>query len=325
MKIISTNIILALFLFGCGSGDNNKNANNNLNLTDEVVSEAPVSKDIIETAKAAGNFTTLLTAINEAGLSDTLKSEGPFTVFAPTDDAFAKIPSDVLTGLLADKAALTNVLTYHVTSGAKKASEVVALSSVDMLNGDQAIISLQGADAFISNAKIIVTDIVTSNGVIHVIDSVILPPQAESQDESTQEEAPQEQAKNIVETAKQAGAFNTLLAALEAADLTSALEGEGPFTVFAPTDAAFAKIPEATLQSLLQDKEALANILTYHVVAEQLDASAVVASSELHMLNGSSAKISLENGPMIENANIIQTDIQTTNGIIHVIDTVILP
>ncbi len=109
------------------------------------------------------------------------------------------------------------------------------------------------------------------------------------------------------------------------AGLTETLKSDGPFTVFAPTDEAFAKIPEATLQALLQDKEALANILTYHVVAEQLDATAVLSKSELHMLNGSSAKISLENGPMIENAQIIQTDIQTTNGIIHVIDTVILP
>lgn len=132
-------------------------------------------KDIVDTAVAAGNFTTLVTAVQAAGLVDTLKGEGPFTVFAPTDEAFAAIPAADLEALLADKAALTRVLTYHVVPGKVLAADVVGLDAAATVEGSSVTIAVTDAGVTIDGANVIATDIMTSNGVIHVIDAVILP------------------------------------------------------------------------------------------------------------------------------------------------------
>ncbi len=132
-------------------------------------------KNIVETAVAAGQFDTLVTAVQEAGLVETLSGEGPFTVFAPTDEAFAKIPEADLNALLADKEALTNVLTYHVVAGKVMAADVVNLSEAETVQGSTVEIKVDGDTVMIDNARVIQTDIETSNGVIHVIDSVIMP------------------------------------------------------------------------------------------------------------------------------------------------------
>jgi uncharacterized surface protein with fasciclin (FAS1) repeats len=130
-------------------------------------------KDIVDTAVAAGSFKTLATALQVAGLVDTLKGKGPFTVFAPTDEAFAKIPKADLDALLADKAKLTAVLTYHVVSGAVMAKDVKA-GMVKTVQGSDIMIATKGG-VMVNNAKVIKTDIVASNGVIHVIDTVLMP------------------------------------------------------------------------------------------------------------------------------------------------------
>lgn len=132
-------------------------------------------KNIVETAVEAGQFTTLVTAVQEAGLVETLSGEGPFTVFAPNDAAFAKIPSADLDALLADKEALTNVLTYHVVAGKVMAEDVVNLSQAETVQGSTVDISVENGEVMIDGARVIATDIKTSNGVIHVIDSVIMP------------------------------------------------------------------------------------------------------------------------------------------------------
>ena len=133
------------------------------------------TKDIVDTAVAAGNFTTLAKALQTAGLVETLKGAGPFTVFAPTDDAFAKLPAGALDALLKDKAKLTAVLTYHVVPGKVMAADVVKLDSATTVNGKSVKIQAAGGTVMIDGAKVIKTDIKCSNGVIHVIDSVILP------------------------------------------------------------------------------------------------------------------------------------------------------
>jgi uncharacterized surface protein with fasciclin (FAS1) repeats len=132
---------------------------------------------------------------------------------------------------------------------------------------------------------------------------------------------------NIVQVAKGAGSFTTLLKAVEAADLTGALsgQGKGPLTVFAPTDEAFAKIPAADLQALLQNKQALRNVLLYHVAEGNLGASQVVSRSSLTMLNGQSVTINTSSGVKVNNATVVATDVAARNGVIHVIDTVLLP
>jgi uncharacterized surface protein with fasciclin (FAS1) repeats len=134
-----------------------------------------MKKDIVDTAVAAGDFNTLVTAVKAAGLVETLKGEGPFTVFAPTDAAFAKVPRDTLNALLADKAALANVLTYHVVAGKVTAADVVKLTSARTVQGQAVSIEVKDGKVYVDGTQVVATDIKASNGVIHVIDAVILP------------------------------------------------------------------------------------------------------------------------------------------------------
>ena len=134
-----------------------------------------MKKDIVDTAVAAGDFSTLVTAVKAAGLVETLKGEGPFTVFAPTDAAFAKVPTDTLNALLADKAALANVLTYHVVAGKVMAADVVKLTSAVTVQGQAVSIEVKDGKVYVNGAQVVTTDIKASNGVVHVIDAVILP------------------------------------------------------------------------------------------------------------------------------------------------------
>ncbi|MGD2046009.1 MAG: fasciclin domain-containing protein [Gemmatimonadota bacterium] len=133
--------------------------------------------DIVTTAVEAGSFTTLAAALEAAGLVGVLQGDGPFTVFAPTDDAFAKLPDGTLDALLADKAALTRVLTYHVVAGRVSSAQVVGLTQAETVAGVMAPIETRNGDVYVAGAKVVATDVQASNGVIHVIDSVMLPPE----------------------------------------------------------------------------------------------------------------------------------------------------
>jgi uncharacterized surface protein with fasciclin (FAS1) repeats len=136
-----------------------------------------MTKDIVETATEAGSFKTLLTAVTAAGLVETLQGSGPFTVFAPTDEAFAALPAGTLDSLLADPEALKKILLYHVVAGEVTADQVVGLTSADSVEGAPIAISVKGGSVFLNDsAKVVTTDVMASNGVIHVIDAVILPP-----------------------------------------------------------------------------------------------------------------------------------------------------
>jgi len=266
---------------------------------------------IVDVAADAGSFSTLLTALDVAGLTTALQAEGPFTVFAPTDEAFAAIAPETLTGLLADPELLTAVLTYHVVPGLFTSGDVVNLTSATTLNGKALSISVDGGTVRVDNAIVTATDIRADNGIIHVVDQVMLP----------------EAIEDIIQVARGAGIFNTLLTAVEAAGLTDVLKGDGPFTVFAPTDEAFADVPMDALTALLADPQALAAVLTYHVVPGELRAAEVLATSSLTTVNGAEASISTdgEGNPRIQDAIITATDIPARNGIIHVIDRVIFP
>jgi len=145
-----------------------------LSFTEVALQAAEPTKDIVDTAVAAGNFTTLAAALQAAGLVETLKGPGPFTVFAPTDQAFAKLPAGTVEALLKDKAKLTAILTYHVVPGRVMAAEVVTLTQAKTVEGQSLKISTKGG-VKVDAANVIATDIVASNGVIHVIDTVIQP------------------------------------------------------------------------------------------------------------------------------------------------------
>lgn len=271
--------------------------------------EEPMADTIVDVASQDGRFTTLVAALQSADLADTLKGEGPFTVFAPTDDAFAKLPAGTVDALLADKPSLTNILLYHVVAGQFMASDVVGLNSATTLQGEDVSITVDGDIVTINDAQVIITDIQASNGVIHVIDTVLLPPQ-----------------ETIVDIAVADGRFTTLVAALDAAGLVETLQGEGPFTVFAPTDDAFAKLPAGTVDALLADIPTLTNILLYHVVPGRVMAADVVGLTKAETVEGQDVMITVDGDKvMVDGAQIILTDIEGSNGVIHVIDSVLLP
>lgn len=268
--------------------------------------------DIVDTAVAAGSFKTLAAALGAADLVDALKGDGPFTVFAPTDEAFAALPDGTVETLLKpeNKALLQAILTYHVVPGNLDAEKVVGGAALITLNGQK--ISLDTSDGVkVDNAYVVKTDIATTNGTIHVIDAVIMP--------ST---------KDIIDTAIEAGSFKTLAAALGAAELIETLQGDGPFTVFAPTDEAFAALPAGTVESLLkpENKAKLQAVLTYHVVPGRIYAADAIKAGQAATVQGSKVTIKAEDGKVtVDGANVIAADIDTTNGVIHVIDAVILP
>jgi len=279
-----------------------------------------VTKTIVDIAVEDGRFETLVAALQAAELVSTLSGEGPFTVFAPTDDAFAALPDGVVAGLLEDIPSLTEVLTYHVVSGTVLAETVVGLTSAATLQGEEVTIEVIDGTVKIDGATVLITDIIGSNGVIHVIDSVILPTEIAASLSSP------EVTKTIVDIAVEDGRFETLVAALQAADLVSTLSGEGPFTVFAPTDDAFAALPEGTVENLLADIPSLTNVLTYHVVAGSVLAEQVAGLSSAKTLQGSDVGVSVMGGNVIiDNAMVVIADIIGSNGVIHVIDKVLLP
>ena len=270
-------------------------------------------KDIVDTAVAAGQFKTLATALTKADLVEALKGDGPLTVFAPTDEAFSKLPKGTVESLLKpeNKSKLVAILTYHVVPGKVLAKDVVKLTAAKTLNGQRVDIKASDKGVKIDNANVTTTDIVCSNGVIHVIDSVILP-----------------SGDDIVDTAVEAGGFRTLATALKAAGLVEALKSDGPFTVFAPTDAAFAKLPAGTVESLLkpENRERLTAILKYHVASGRVFSSDLPTVGGIETLQGSGLKPLIKGGvAMINDAKIATADIDASNGVIHVIDSVLLP
>lgn len=287
-------------------------------------------KDIIDTALASGDFDTLLSALNAAELTDTLKGEGPFTVFAPTDKAFNKLPSGTVEELLKpeNKDMLVNILKYHVVDKKLMAKDIVSMTSITMLNGESAVIDAKANKVSIDGADIVITDIETSNGVIHVIDSIMVPgvdirPPA-IMDKTEIEVA----TKDIMDTAMADGNFKTFVSAVEAAGLTATLKADGPYTVFIPSDKAFNKLSKGTLEDLLkpENKDKLVDILKYHVVDKKLMESDISTMTTVQMLDGKDATIEMKNKKIsIDGANISDTDIMASNGVIHVIDDLMMP
>ncbi len=275
-----------------------------------VLAEEP-EKDIVDTAIDAGDFDTLVTALTAAELVEALRGDGPFTVFAPTDDAFAALPDGVLETLLDNPDILTKVLLYHVVEGAVMAADAIALDGESVATLEGQMIDITADDGvFINDAEVVAADIECTNGVIHAIDSVLLPEW------------------DIVETAILNEDFDTLTTALGVAGLVDALKGDGPFTVFAPTDDAFAALPDGVLADLLADPDALGNILLYHVVPGSVSAADVIGldGQSVATLSGAEVLVSIEDGAVfVDGAQVIVTDIECTNGMIHVIDAVMVP
>ena len=279
-----------------------------VHVIDEVIVPRTTVSDIIV---ASPDHTTLETAVVTAGLQGTLSGPGPFTVFAPTDDAFAALPDGVLAGLLDDPAgALTNVLLYHVLGDSVASGALTSGQFAITINGDSVVVTIDGDNVYINNAMVTTADIRTDNGIVHVIDAVLVP------------------GSTVYEVVAGSEDHTTLEIAVKAAGLQGALSDPfGTYTVFAPTDDALEELPPGTLDALLADpKGTLTDILLYHVLgtkvlstdlSDGMTATTLEASDITVMISGDTV--------MINNARVITPDIETDNGVVHVINAVITP
>ena len=326
--------------------------------TTTTTTEPAADTSVLDLAVEAGQFSTLIAAIDAAGLAETLEGEGPFTVLAPTDAAFeAAFEALGITPeeLLADTETLTAILLYHVL-GQEADSQLVATldgSSVDTLNPQPVAINVVDGQIMINEATVVSADLAADNGIVHVIDAVLLPPDiAEALGVAMAEEDMEEETTTTTEAttttteamdptiaeivaelaAGDPAEFTVLLAALETAELVDALNGDGPFTVFAPTDEAFGALLEELgimAEDLLADPN-LANILLYHVVSGAFMAADVIdiAPADVPTLyDENTVAIAVVDGNVVINdvATVTTPDVVASNGVIHVIDTVVLP
>ena len=298
------------FLAACGGSDDDHPA-------------PATTANIVEVAQGNAELSVLVEAVVAADLATTLSGPGPFTVFAPTNAAFAALLAELgitKAELLADRALLTQVLTYHVLPARVPAASVPAGEAITTVEGSIFKIDAAAGGALAITdgrnrvANITQTDVAASNGVIHVIDRVLLPAN-----------------RNIVQTAQASADFSVLVEAAVAANLVPTLQGAGPFTVFAPTDAAFASLLAelgVTKAALLADTALLTEVLTYHVVSGRVLAADVPIGAPITTVQGDTFTV---NGSLVitdqrmRTANIVATDVLASNGVIHVVDRVILP
>ena len=307
-------------------------------------------------ATAASNnpeLSTLVAAVTEAGLVDTLNGPGPFTIFAPVNSAFEKIPAADLDAVLADTELLTSILTYHVVPEQLSSTELAEAGTVPTVNGGELEIAVDGETVTINGdaATVVCADVPTANATVHLIDTVLMPPADGAMTGTT---APAEGA-GMMEPSGPACAslpadgegslagmaddpaataasnnpeLSTLVQAVTAAGLVDTLNSEGPFTIFAPVNSAFEKIPAADLDAVLADTDLLTSILTYHVVPEQLSSTDLAEAGTVATVNGGELEIAADGGTVTINgdeATVVCADIPTANATVHLIDTVLMP
>ena len=276
---------------------------------------ADENDDIPTNAASTGVHDSLVAALAHADLVTTLQGDGPFTVFAPTDDAFAAAGIDLTTfDTDEENATLSDILLYHVYSGAVNAADVTDGLTVTMVNGDEASFTVTNGTVMIGDATVTTADVTSSNGIIHVIDTVLMPPA----DPVT---------PDIPTVASSTGVHTSLVAAVVQAGLLETLQGDGPFTVFAPTDQAFVDAG-VDLADFDGDEgvAALANILAYHVTMGAVTSDALTDGMSITMLNQDETTVNIDSdGVMINDANVTAADVLASNGVIHVIDKVLMP
>lgn len=294
----------------------------------DVADSGDFVPNIMDIAAADDRFDTLEAAVKAANLADALAAPGNLTVFAPTDDAFAALPAELIDALLADPSgALTQILLYHVVPGSFGSSDVLASSSLDTLQGSELAVSLRDGKPYVNDSQIIITDIHAKNGIIHVIDAVMVP-SVSLPDTAKEEMVDKSSLPTIAEIAIADGRFDTLVAALSAAGLAETFLQPGDYTVFAPTDDAFAALPAGTVEALLADPTGdLTTILLYHVVGDSLSRDQIANDEYITTLEGRPLTVNTDGSNIVDinGAKLLITDIQASNGTIQVIDTVLIP
>ncbi|MDP6199768.1 MAG: fasciclin domain-containing protein, partial [Candidatus Poseidonia sp.] len=286
-------------------------SNGIIHVIDKVLTPTDTPNDIPRTAQCTGVHDSLVAAVIQAELLETLQGEGPFTVFAPTDQAFADAGIDLTTLDNPEGAlALSEILLSHVVAGSVLAEDVVDCMTAETVSGHTLAFSV-GDAVMVNGATVSTVDVMTSNGVIHVIDTVL---------------SPLANPNDIPRTAQCTGAHDSLVAAIIQAELLETLQGEGPFTVFAPTDQAFADagIDLAALNTV-EGKETLTEILLSHVVAGTVLATNVSDCMTAETLSGHSLSFTVDDSVKVNGATVTTSDVLASNGVIHVIDTVLTP
>jgi uncharacterized surface protein with fasciclin (FAS1) repeats len=305
------------------------------------------TENILEVAGARADLSTLVAAVESGGLAPTLSGGGPYTVFAPDNAAFDNLPDGVKEALLdpVNKVTLSSLLTYHLVEGKWSAADLEkaieageGTHSLTTVNGDVLKLTKLGdylvlSDALGKRVTITATDLSASNGMLHVVNTVLNP-------NNVNLEGLVESGGNIMQFFNQNQDFSTMATAVRAAELAPTLIGPGPFTVFAPDNDAFSKLPEGTLDDLLktENKETLAGVLNYHIIKGALSSNSLKAAAKgsngpvvLTMLNGEKVEVSLNGETIIftdangNSASVKAADLSVYNGVVHILDGVMMP
>jgi transforming growth factor-beta-induced protein len=287
----------AVTLVACGDDD------------DDPVGPTAPTQDIVALAASNGSLSTLVTAVQAAGLTGTLSGTGPFTVFAPTNTAFEALPAGTVPALLesGNSDVLTALLTYHVVPGTFTAAQLQDGQQLTTVAGRTLTVTRNGNTVLIDGVAVATADVPATNGVVHVIGGVLT------------------EGLTAAERARVTPDLSTLVSALGAAELVDAVDGAGPITVFAPVNSAFAALPAEQIARLLEpaNRDLLTKVLTYHVVAGEVRAADLTEGGTLTTLQGGTLDVSLQGGASINGRAVVAADIVTANGVVHLIDGVL--
>jgi len=308
LPLVVTLVSSSIFLQGCGGGGGDSTTTTTTLIGPNTIPGI---------AEKTADLSTLVTALQTAGLVDILAGSGPFTVFAPNNEAFAAVPPAELKYLLNNKTALTAVLEYHVASGKVLSTDLSNGEEIPTLQGENVTVTITNTtnetSVKIDNATVTTANVEASNGVVHIIDQVMIPPGFT--------------APTIPELAAAAN-LTTLVAAVTAAKLGATLSGAGPFTVFAPTNEAFAALPDGVLTALLKPANIadLVKVLEYHVVSGEVLRIDLKNGQEVKTLEGQDVNITIAGSNVSVNAaKVIEANVFAVNGVVHVINSVLLP
>ncbi|MBC8397455.1 MAG: fasciclin domain-containing protein [Flavobacteriales bacterium] len=269
------------------------------------------SNSIYDIVSNSSDHTTLKVAIDACALDGVLSDPGSLTLFAPTDAAFNLLPAGTVTALLADLPTLTDILKHHVVGASVMSTMLSNNQVVTTLLGTDVTVTINSMGVFIDNAQVIVADLVADNGVVHVIDAVLLPPTTSN---------------SIYDIVSNSADHATLKVAIDACALDGVLSDPGSLTLFAPTDAAFNLLPAGTVTALLNDIPQLTDILKHHVVGASVMSTMLSNNQVVTTLLGTDVTVTINSmGVFIDNAMVTVADIVADNGVVHVIDAVLLP
>ena len=317
------------YIYDCSVGSHAING-----MVGTITVNGPPANTVYDIVSNSPDHTSLKTAIDACSLATTLSGSGPFTLFAPTDAAFNALPSGTLAALLNDLPLLTNILLHHVVGDSVTSGMLTNGQIVTTLLGTDVTVTINSSGVFIDNAQVTVADITADNGVVHVIDAVLLPnpgctdPNALNYDSTAiLDDGSCQYATNTVHDIVVTSTDHSLLEiAIDTCGLSTTLAGPGPFTLFAPTDAAFNALGSGTILSLLNNVPLLTDILLHHVVGDSVMSTMLSNGQIVTTLLGTDVTVTINtSGVFIDNAQVTVADIVADNGVVHVIDAVLIP